>query len=177
LSCEDNVTKECHISNDWCKHTGFEVSKDGQFSKEIIEIDEDCNPIYDDENFSEEDSFELLQQKNFINALLDGRQVQCVDQRNKVEPKNCDIRRGKCDVSFVSTKENRSVADHYDDMLERFQKEIELLEYLLKEPEYETRIAIREKECSEMTDNEDIFKLMTGTKEDCFQNNDFSTDT
>ena len=62
LSGEDN----------WYSH----VDKDGQFSKGIIEIDEDCKPIYDDEYFSEEDSFELLQQKNCIDVLLDGGQVQ-----------------------------------------------------------------------------------------------------
>ena len=76
LSCEENFIKGYHVSNDWCKHTGFEVNKDGQFSKGSIEIDEDCKPIYDDEYFSEEDSFELLQQKNCIDVLLDGGQVQ-----------------------------------------------------------------------------------------------------
>lgn len=75
LSCEDNVTEGYHISNGCCKHAYFEVSKDGQFSKEITEIDEDCEPIYDDEYFSEEDSLELLQQKKCIDVLLDGREV------------------------------------------------------------------------------------------------------
>ena len=63
----------------WCKHAGFEVNKDGQFSKGSTEIDEDCKPIYDDEYFSEEGNFELLQQKNCNDELLDGGQVQHMD--------------------------------------------------------------------------------------------------
>ena len=83
LSCEENFIKGYHVLNDWCKHVGFEVNKYGQFSKGSTEIDEDCNTIYDDEYFSKEDNFELLQQKNFIHVFLDGGQVQHVDQRNK----------------------------------------------------------------------------------------------
>jgi len=49
LSCEDSFIKGYQISNDWCKHADFEVSKDGKFSEGIIEIDEYCKPIYDDE--------------------------------------------------------------------------------------------------------------------------------
>ncbi len=48
----------------------------------------------DDEYFSEEDSFELLQQRNYINVLLDGGKVQHVNQRNKVEHRNYDMREG-----------------------------------------------------------------------------------
>ena len=83
LSCEENFIKGYHVSSDWCKHVGFEVNKDGQFSKGSIEIDEYCKPVYDDEYFSEEYNFELLKKKNYINVLLDGGQVQHVDQRNK----------------------------------------------------------------------------------------------
>ena len=61
LSCGGDFIKGYQISNDWCKHTGFEVSKDGQFSKEITKIDEVCKLRYDDEYLSVEDIFELLQ--------------------------------------------------------------------------------------------------------------------
>ena len=76
------------------------------------------------------------------------------------------------------TEENRNEEEHYDDMLERCQREIELLEYLLEEPENETRIAVREEECLEVPKNQNIFQLMEGAKEDfCFHNNDFSAGT
>ena len=90
LSCKENFIKGYHVSNDWCKHAGFEVNKDGQFSKGSTEIDEDCKPIYDDEYFSEEDNFELLKNNNYINVLLDGGQVQHVDQRNEAKYRNYD---------------------------------------------------------------------------------------
>ena len=94
------------------------------------------------------------------------------DQRNKAEYRNYDVRKGKYDVSFVLIEENRNEEEHYDDMVKKCQREIELLEHLLKEPEYETRNAVREEECLEMPDNENISQLIEGATEDfCFWNN------
>ena len=41
----------------------------------VIHVKGDCKPIYDNEYFSEEDSFELVQQKTYIDALLNRGQV------------------------------------------------------------------------------------------------------
>ena len=111
-------------------------------------------------------------------CLMEDKFSMMEDQRNKAEYRNYDVRKGKYDVSFVLIEENRNEEEHYDDMLEKCQRKIELLEYLLKEPEYEIRIAVREEECLEVPDNENISQLIEGEKEDfCFHNNDFSAGT
>ena len=94
--CNDKLElmliKRYHVSHDWCKQAGFEVDKDGKSSTGIIEI-EDCKPIYDDEYFSEEDNFELVQ-KTYIDALLNRGQVQYEDQRDEVKHRDCDMDKG-----------------------------------------------------------------------------------
>ena len=45
LYSEENFIKGYRVSNDWCKHAGFEVNEDGQFSKRSTKIGEDCKPI------------------------------------------------------------------------------------------------------------------------------------
>jgi hypothetical protein len=93
LSYEDNSVKGYHISNDW--YAGFEVTKDGKISEDVTEMGEDSKPRYDEEYLAEKDSLELLQQKNYINILFDGGQVQYV---NQAEHRKYDMR-----DSFQST--------------------------------------------------------------------------
>ena len=64
-------------------------------------------------------------------------------------------------------KEERKEDDidqHCDEVLERCQKEIELLEYLLEEPEYRSEIAVCDRECLQVSDSEKMFQTLVGTK-------------
>lgn len=98
LMCNDKLkmmlVKGHHVSHDWCKQIGFEVDKDGKHSTGMIEIEDDCKSIYDDEHFSEEDNFELVQKK-YIYALVNRGQVQHEDQRYEDKQRDCDIDKGE----------------------------------------------------------------------------------
>lgn len=130
LSYEDNSVKGYHISNDW--YAGFEVPKDEKFSEDVTEMEEDSKPRYDEEYLSEEDSLELLQQKSYINVLFDGGQVQYV---NQAEHRKYDMRE--------STE-----GDIGEDVvvLEEAEKEILLLENLLKKSESNWKLGLQVEE-------------------------------
>jgi hypothetical protein len=58
-------------------------------------------------------------------------------------------------------------------MLVRCQREIELLEYLIKEPECESGIATSEEKCSPVPDNKRVSQALVGTRiYSSFQTND-----
>jgi hypothetical protein len=130
LSYEDNSVKGYHISNDW--YAGFEVTKDGKISEDVTEMEEDSKPRYDEEYLSEEDSLELLQQKSYINVLFDGGQVQYV---NQAEHRKYDMRE--------STEGNIG-----EDVvvLEEAEREILLLENLLKKSESNWKLGLQVEE-------------------------------
>jgi hypothetical protein len=130
LSYEDNSVKGYHISNDW--YAGFEVTKDGKISEDVTEMEEDSKPRYDEEYLSEEDSLELLQQKSYINVLFDGGQVQYV---NQAEHRKYDMR----ESTEGNIGENVVV-------LEEAEREILLLENLLKKSESNWKLGLQVEE-------------------------------
>jgi hypothetical protein len=95
-------------------------------------MEEDSKPRYDEEYLSEEDSLELLQQKSYINVLFDGGQVQYV---NQAEHRKYDMRE--------STEGNIG-----EDVvvLEEAEREILLLENLLKKSESNWKLGLQVEE-------------------------------
>lgn len=57
-------------TNDWCMHANYEVDGSGQSPTTVVKIDESVEVRYDEECLSDEDTFEFLQQKECIDALL-----------------------------------------------------------------------------------------------------------
>jgi hypothetical protein len=56
-----------------------EKYEDRKSSTTIMKMNEHLKVKYDDEYLSNEDNFQRLQQKNFINVLLNGRENQFED--------------------------------------------------------------------------------------------------
>ena len=70
MTARPNETKRSYVfeTDDLFVIVGF-VADDGQFFETILKFDE---VIYDEESLANEERYEVLQQKELINELLDG---------------------------------------------------------------------------------------------------------